>query len=71
MNLPSNDGLTVEQEEKKLLRADRQRRMGDELASAELTDEENDWLELGPQTLREAGKPTFRCEATAAEGVPA
>jgi hypothetical protein len=48
------DGLTIEQEVKQLLRAERQRRMGDELAAAELTNEENDWLELGLQTAREA-----------------
>jgi predicted DNA-binding protein len=53
-NLALVDGLTIEQEVKQLLRAERQRRMGDELAAAELTNEENDWLELGLQTAREA-----------------
>jgi MoxR-like ATPase len=53
-NLASVDGLTIEQEVKQLLRAERQRRMGDELAAVELTDEENDWLGLGLQTAREA-----------------
>jgi hypothetical protein len=53
-NLASVDGLTIEQEVKQLLRAERQRRMGDELAAIELTDEENDWLGLGLQTAREA-----------------
>jgi hypothetical protein len=53
-NLALVDGLTIEQEVKQLLRAERQRRMGDELAAAELTDEENDWLQLGLQTAREA-----------------
>ncbi len=71
MNLPSKNGLTIEQEKKKLLRAERQRRMGDELAAAELTDEENDWLELGPQTLREVGRPRSACETPAAEGISA
>ncbi len=52
-NLASVDGLTIEQEVKQLLRAERQRRMGDELAAVELTDEEHDWLELGLQTARE------------------
>ena len=53
-NLATVDGLTIEQEVKQLLRAERQRRMGDELAAFELTDEENDWLGLGLQTAREA-----------------
>jgi hypothetical protein len=53
-NLASVDGLTIEQEVKQLLKAERQRRMGDELAAVELTDEENDWLHLGLQTAREA-----------------
>jgi predicted DNA-binding protein len=53
-NLASVDGLTIEQEVKQLLKAERQRRMGDELAAVELTDEENDWLQLGLQTAREA-----------------
>jgi hypothetical protein len=53
-NLALVDGLTIEQEVKQLLRAERQRRMGDELAAAELTEEENDWLQLGLQTAREA-----------------
>lgn len=53
-DLASVDGLTIEQEVKQLLRAERQRRMGDELAAVELTDEENDWLGLGLQTAREA-----------------
>jgi predicted DNA-binding protein len=52
-NLASVDGLTIEQEVKQLLRAERQRRMGDELAAVELTDEENEWLGLGLQTARE------------------
>ncbi len=53
-SLASGDGLTIEQEVKQLLKAERQRRMGDELAVLELTDEENDWLQLGLQTAREA-----------------
>ena len=53
-NLASVDGLTIEQEVKQLLRAERQRRMGDDLAVVELTDEENEWLGLGLQTAREA-----------------
>lgn len=52
-SLASVDGLTIEQEMKQLLRAERQRRMGDELAVVELTSEDNDWLELGLRTARE------------------
>jgi hypothetical protein len=53
-SLAAGNGLTIEQEVKHLLKAERQRRMGDELAAVELTDEENDWLQVGLQTAREA-----------------
>jgi predicted HTH transcriptional regulator len=45
------DGVTIEREIAKLLRQDLQRRIGDSLASQELSAEDNDWLDLGARTV--------------------
>jgi hypothetical protein len=39
--------LTLDAALRRLIRTDRQRRMGEELAAHELTDDERAWIELG------------------------
>jgi predicted HTH transcriptional regulator len=51
------DGVTIEREIAKLLRQDLQRRIGESLASQELSVEDNDWLDLGARTVaKHAGR---------------
>jgi predicted HTH transcriptional regulator len=51
------DGVTIEREIAKLLRQDLQRRIGESLASQELSAEDNDWLDLGARTVaKHAGR---------------
>lgn len=51
------DGVTIEREIAKLLRQDLQRRMGESLASQELSEEDRDWLDLGARTVaKHAGR---------------
>ncbi len=45
--LADSDGLTLDEEIARLLRAERQRRMGVALAGAELTDSDRAWVDLG------------------------
>jgi hypothetical protein len=51
--LADGDGLTLDDEIRLLARAERQRRIGRALASADLTSDETRWLELGLTTTAE------------------
>ena len=44
------DGVTLDEEIARLLRAERQRRMGGQLGAAELTGSDRAWLDLGIAT---------------------
>jgi hypothetical protein len=49
--LADADGLTLDEEIARLLRAERQRRMGAALASATLTEDDRRWLDLSAATV--------------------
>ena len=50
--LAAADGLTLDAELQRLVRRERQRRMGEALASNEPDETENAWLALGSQTIQ-------------------
>ncbi|MPY91985.1 MAG: hypothetical protein GEV08_02665 [Acidimicrobiia bacterium] len=49
--LADADGVTLDQAIAALVRAERQRRMGEALAAAEVTAADTSWLELGLRTV--------------------
>jgi hypothetical protein len=52
-DLADVDGVTLDEEIARLVRAERQRRIGRALAEHPPTDEEQAWLELGTATARD------------------
>ncbi|MHB8663394.1 MAG: hypothetical protein ACYDH6_11985 [Acidimicrobiales bacterium] len=52
-HLAADDGVTLDEEIARLVRAERQRRIGHSLAATELDVEERAWLEMGAEAVRD------------------
>lgn len=51
-DLAENDGVTLDEEVNRLVRAERQRRIGQALSVGHLDKEDSSWLEVGPEVVR-------------------
>jgi len=54
--LADQDGLTLDDALARLIRSERQRRLGEALAASELPDSDAAWLDLGAQTVVDASR---------------
>lgn len=52
-DLADIDGVTLDEEVHRLVRAERQRRMGRALSAAQLDDEDRSWLEVATDAVRD------------------
>jgi hypothetical protein len=51
--LADHDGVTLDEEVAQLVRAERQRRIGQALSAVPINDDERAWLELGENTVHD------------------
>ncbi len=52
-DLADDDGVTLDEEVNRLVRAERQRRIGQALSVRQLDEEDSSWLEVGPEVVRD------------------